>query len=396
MSRILVAWELGAGYGHLQTFPDLAHTLRNRGHDVVFVVRDLTSAESVLGRHGFDCLQAPVWPMQKRHQPTPCFAEILARLGYRDPGDLIGLVKAWRKLYDLLAPDVLLVNHSPTALLAAEGLDVPRLMIGTGFECPPRTEPIPSLMPWQNVPTVKLAEIETRVSNVMNEVRTRMGLETKSCFSALFDVEGTMLCTLQELDAYAEHRGEEAHYWGPRLYSADGTPPKWPSKKGRRIFGYLKTEYPGFKALVEALGTVKESVLLHVPGIPYEVARKYQRANLAFSTRPVDLQQVAAQCDLVLSHAGHGTTATFLLSGRAQLLLPSQVEQGVTAWRMMRSGLALAVLPGRQRVPLPRLIEQMLEDSTFAERAEMYARTQMGFDPATQVEALADNIESFV
>ena len=147
----MIAWELGAGYGHLQTFPDLTLTLRNRGHEVVFVVRDLSLAESVLGRHGFDCLQAPVWPTHKAHPPTACFAEILTRFGYNHPDGLVSLVKAWRKLYGLLAPDVLLVNYSPTALLAAEGLDVPRLMIGTGFECPPMSAPLPSLMPWKNV-----------------------------------------------------------------------------------------------------------------------------------------------------------------------------------------------------------------------------------------------------
>ena len=36
MSRILIVWELGAGYGHLETFPDLAFGLRQRGHEVVF------------------------------------------------------------------------------------------------------------------------------------------------------------------------------------------------------------------------------------------------------------------------------------------------------------------------------------------------------------------------
>ena len=223
-----------------------------------------------------------------------------------------------------------------------------------------------------------------------------MGLETQSGFSDLFDVEGRMLCTLAALDAYAEHRGRDAHYWGPRLYSAEGTAPKWPSKTGRRIFAYLKLDYPGFKAVMEGLASLGHSVLLHVPGIPYEVARKYQSANLAFSSKPVDLQRAAVECDLALSHAGHGTTATLLLAGRAQLLLPSHVEQGLTAWRMMRSGLALAVLPGRQRVPLPRLIEQMLEDSSFTERADAFARSRAEFDPLTQVEALADHIERFL
>ncbi len=65
MARILVAWELGAGYGHLYAFPRLAHALRERGHEVLFALRDLARAERVLGNGEFVLLQAPIF---KRHR----------------------------------------------------------------------------------------------------------------------------------------------------------------------------------------------------------------------------------------------------------------------------------------------------------------------------------------
>ena len=60
MSRIIYAWELGAGYGHLAAFLPLAKALRAAGHEVIFVVKELTHAETLLGQQGFAYLQAPL------------------------------------------------------------------------------------------------------------------------------------------------------------------------------------------------------------------------------------------------------------------------------------------------------------------------------------------------
>ena len=53
MSGILCVWELGAGYGHLGRLLPVALQLRERGHEVVFALRDLTHAEvrRLLGLH---------------------------------------------------------------------------------------------------------------------------------------------------------------------------------------------------------------------------------------------------------------------------------------------------------------------------------------------------------
>ena len=84
MSRILYAWELGTGYGHLGSVLPLAVRLRARGHEVVFALRDLTHAERFLGRRGFPLLQAPVWLSERRGLDLPVsYAEMLANFGYR-------------------------------------------------------------------------------------------------------------------------------------------------------------------------------------------------------------------------------------------------------------------------------------------------------------------------
>ncbi len=48
MARFLFAWELGGDYGHFARLLPVALALRARGHDVVFAVRDLMGAETLV------------------------------------------------------------------------------------------------------------------------------------------------------------------------------------------------------------------------------------------------------------------------------------------------------------------------------------------------------------
>src|SRR5438445_13046775 len=132
MSRILYAWELGTGYGHLGSVLPLAVRLRARGHEVVFARRDLTPPERFLGRRGFALLQAPVWLSERRGLDLPVsYAEMLANFGFLDRAGLTGMVKAWRQLYALVQPDLLVIDHAPTALLAVRGTGSPLVVIAT-------------------------------------------------------------------------------------------------------------------------------------------------------------------------------------------------------------------------------------------------------------------------
>ncbi|MGH6961636.1 MAG: hypothetical protein ACREE7_14230 [Dongiaceae bacterium] len=61
MSHVTLAWELGAGYGHLGRLLSVATALNHGSHRVTFIVRDLYRAQIVLDGRGFAILQAPLW-----------------------------------------------------------------------------------------------------------------------------------------------------------------------------------------------------------------------------------------------------------------------------------------------------------------------------------------------
>jgi hypothetical protein len=61
MARTLLAWEVGAEYGHAMRFADLGRELARRGHDPVFALKELTYVEAAFGKDPSTVLQAPVW-----------------------------------------------------------------------------------------------------------------------------------------------------------------------------------------------------------------------------------------------------------------------------------------------------------------------------------------------
>ena len=59
MARVLCAWELGLGLGHVGRLIPIARELRGLGHEVVMVLRDSAYLDLVRA-DGFDTLAAPL------------------------------------------------------------------------------------------------------------------------------------------------------------------------------------------------------------------------------------------------------------------------------------------------------------------------------------------------
>lgn len=85
MGTVLCAWEMGSALGHLARFRALADRLTARGHEVDFALRELGSAELMLGRNRYRWFQAPMLTVASRPRVNPCtYTEILLQHGYAD------------------------------------------------------------------------------------------------------------------------------------------------------------------------------------------------------------------------------------------------------------------------------------------------------------------------
>jgi len=392
MSRIAFVWELGTSYGHISLLLPFARKLKQRGHDVVMVVRELHNVIN-LSVEGMTVLQAPIWlpPMHGLPEPPLNYSEMLLRYGYFGPDGLAGLVSAWRSTFELLGCDVIVADHSPTALLAARSMSLAATTLGSGFYVPPRQTPMPNMRPWLNVPGGRLEQSDALVLGNMNTILSKYKVKPLASVSALFAIEENFLCTFAELDHYAQR--EPANYLGACWNMEMGQEAAWPDGEGKRVFVYLEPHNRDFTGVMEAIAALGLRAIVCAPGIAEDLRRKYESPRVIVSTRPFRLDRLLAQCDLFIGYAGHAMTAGMLVAGIPLLLLPTQLERFLLATRVASMGAGVAVNP---EMPVPDyrvLIRTLLDETGYRENAQRFAKKYAGFSQDEQQENIVARIE---
>lgn len=392
----MIIWELGEGLGHLGSFPLLTEALIGGGHRVLLVMKDLAAAYPVLGHLGADLLQAPTW--QRRVQDLPLaasYAEILLRVGYLDHAALTGHLRAWRDLFELAEPDLILLNHSPTALLASRRLGVPRIIQGTGFTCPAVTGSRPTFPLWARVAVERPAGVEARLLEGVNQGLGRVGVPALRDLGEMLDVQERFLCTLPGLDPYRGLR-VAPDYLGPVPSQTAGLRMDFPDRPGPRVFAYLKRSHSGSHGMLRALARSGASVLAYVSGASGSEAARWSSASMRVCDRPLQTEPILAQCDLVVHHGGHGVCADAMLAGAPSLVLPLHVENWVNGRSLEQSGAGWVASLGAGGDAAEELLARALADQRVHESALQIARSNAGLDRASRIGTMARRIEGML
>jgi hypothetical protein len=380
MARIVYAWELGGGFGHIQAFLPLARRLKDAGHDVIFINKDLLNAERELNREGFRSLQAPLFQGKLVGLPEPPvnFSEILLRFGFLREEHLAGLVKAWLELYRLLAPDLIIADYGPATLLAARIAEISAATFGTGFCRPPPVHPLPNLRPWMELEENRLANADGKVMDTVNRVLRTFAKPPIGRVADLFSVGEDFLCTFAELDHYPERPG--AKYWGA-VYSQDqGEEINWPGREEFRIFGYVKPTFPELRNFIRQLGLLKKhEIILFCPGLAPAQVEKYASPRLTIRPSPVRLDRLLSRCDLAVCHAGHGTVCGMLQAGIPLLLLPTNLEQYLTGWRVEEYGAGRVIAEPDEATDYLAPMGEMLKRGEYRAAARKFAARYAGY-----------------
>ncbi len=391
MSKLLYAWEFGANLGHIGAFLPLARTLRQRGHDVRWAVSQIGPAVRLLAPNGFDWLQAPSFPETLRAGPPLSYSDILLRFGYANGEDLLGLVVAWRALLRLTGAQAVLVDHAPTAILAARTLKIPVMLFCTGFFAPPRRRPLPGLRPWLALAPGQLEALDDQALASINAVLGHFGQAPLGAVAQLFDVAEDTLLGFPELDHYAD-RGP-ARYWGNLPHAGVGDAPDWPEVEGKRIFAYLRTGTRHHEAALAALHALGQPAVVFFPDAPQALRERYCAPHLNFSPTPLDLEQTADEADAAVTYAGMSTATGFLLKGKPLLLLPAHVEQFLLARRIEEMGAGLLLNPELPPADIEMKLRRVVFEADFALNAQAFARKYANFPQDTVIAHLIARVE---
>lgn len=315
--RVLLAWEIGGGQGHLHLLAAIAQKLKDCGIELVFALQDSRiKGLSLPGK----ILQAPKATIRflddKDDDKSYLFSDILYIFGFSTPFLFSFHFKAWQNLINLVKPSLIVADFAPALVLAAKGI-VPTVVVGNGFCIPPAVADFPAIRPF-TVPV----EAFRRQAEVAQTVRQVTGFDAP--LGELLHGDRAFIFSIPELDPYRDTR-TQAEYVG--IHSAP-FPPNLGCEHGK-AWGYLTQDWQNYSLVVDTL-----------------------KPECVFD----DLKIVLKGKSLAIHHGGFFTSAACLLAGIPQMVFPKDMEKWHTAKALLNLGVAISPDP---------LTQESLVNSTY-------------------------------
>ena len=370
MSRVLLTWELGLNWGHLTRLLPVAQRLRAEGHTVLVASRDVQAAASVLGPNDISFVQAPHLPkgIPLDHRAAG-YADILLSQGWSDVSALWGLTQGWINLIRMFRPDRMVLDYSPTMMLAARITRVPSVLVGNGFELPPATDPLPAFPGFSWATEERAAAAERLCVRSANDVLKAYRSPGISALRDLFIEHPRLFATFPELDHYGARA--DTHYIGPLLATLKLPTVVWPEGEGPRIFACLRPDTSHVWEILSALADSEGRIVCVASGFIPEQLRQYARPHLRFSLGPIDLQPLL-DADLTLTYGAEGTIMRFLAAGVPQLISPWHVETYMAVKQIETANFGRR-LNGSSDPKV--MMRSLLEDLALRDRVKAFAST---------------------
>lgn len=390
MARILFVWELGKGFGHLAPYMGFVERLRGAGHEVIFSARDVVNAEQVFGKRGMEILQSPIM-LQQVGTPYKIqynLSHLLHNLGFGSPG-LVGLVKAWRRLYEFVQPDLVIFDHSPTAMLAAKRYGWKRIVSGSGFLIPPQGVPLPMMRYWQKYDQERLGREEGAVLKGVNDMLKSIGDPPLQSMSEIYRADDMFLLGFKEMDHYPQRKG--GNYLGMFSPPGHGVAPEWPAGYQRRVFAYLHP-FANVGKLLSLFTQANFASVIYAPEISDSVKKKYARRNIVFSKEPIDIANAAAKCNVAVTNGTFGTTSECLMHGTPVLCVPDNLERIMVSRRVigMKAGLGVSQ---KETERLKPALQALFKQDQFRRSAKAFANKYRGLDVNWQTTKMMEIVE---
>ena len=340
---------MGEGLGHMMSLTMLAGKLKEMGHDVTCVLKNIDSAPRLLAPLGIDWLQAPrVSPLMRRSSSRN-HAELLHRVSYGTVDNVVSLFVAWKTIFRASSPDLVVCDYAPTAALIAGQLGIDVVCVDNGFSMPPADAtnlraPLPPILTNHAQDPAELAELEQQVLINLNIALARLQMRELPAFASMFR-SPVWYRNWPQLNHFGIHSPDR--HLGPIFSVAAGIEPVWPKGNGPKMFAYLKAAHPDSVKVLRAAITYGFRVVAFSPDMPDPVIRELSESNrFVFSRVPFNLAHLPDDVDVGVWHSPTGAVGRSIEKGIRMIFLPMHTEQILASTAVARAGLNARIVTG--------------------------------------------------
>lgn len=354
--HIAYCWELGRGYGHVARINQIANDESLSSCQFSFILRELNKSHVIDKTHRGNLYQAPHvnLPIQGF---SPNFSHLLLRCGWQEPQSAIAIISAWINLFESIKPDVVFLDHAPSAGVAAILLGIPHRQLGNGFETPPCADPMPSLQLHLQPDIAKLKQVDQDLNLVLDKVEHEFTGRNQQMIrlQSLFRPEQCLIVGSPLLD----HYGNRDSQWRYREILTQANVPEQDlsvlsDNTKPNLFFYLEAGTPGLAELLSLLCT-KFTVFGYVTNVS-DVTQldRLEKTGAVIFRGLLNVDQALTVSEAVVCNAGVGLVAQAINVAKPLLVLPMQLEQNMVAFQLHKLRIAWAVggaKPAQQVAP---------------------------------------------
>jgi len=333
---------MGSALGHLATFKPVIDRALAVGHRVVLVAKELDNIHVMFDIRELCLLQSPylVTPTLSR-LPISWTESLIPR--YRSTAKFANHLAAWRSLFDVIQPDLVVYDSSPAALVASLGSHWLKWTVGNAFSMPRMDLPFVGVYPsaHKGEETVeRLRKSEEIFLSMVNDSLLLAGFDQKigDLREIPAQADRELLKMAPQFDYFsARSTGEYVGVPAPAL-AKSAVAPCWPATSRFKVFAYLKN-FPGLERFLASLEQAGVSAVIYIRGLAAATKKKF--AGHLFLDGPACMDVVCAEADLVIHMAGFQTVSRCMQVGVPQLLIALGMEQLFTAKSAQKLGAAL-------------------------------------------------------
>ncbi|MBV6631394.1 MAG: hypothetical protein KI792_00025 [Alphaproteobacteria bacterium] len=330
--KALLAWEMGAGLGHIRRLLTVAKGMQERGYEPVIAQRTIHTLADEVREAGIPMLPIPPQiSLAPKGQPFRAltYADIMAICGYARMDVLRPILDAWDGIVSHVKPDVVIGDYCPILPMAVRGR-VPFLAFGDGFVVPPHEpDAFPPLRP-EGEPIKPVDQITEEVNALLKD----RGQDPIDRLGQLIAGDAQVITTLPELDIYSSHRKTEAV--GP----LDEPPAVRDMPDKPHLFIYLAADFANTRKALQAVANLKVPAEAFIRDAPEQLRVALRNNGLTVHDTPPPLSEVLSRATVLLHHGGMGTLETALAMGCAQVLMPRHLEQSLNAGNLRNRKIA--------------------------------------------------------